>query len=85
MIINARWIEEYLVLVQNFGRAVRNSYLKTDFRLSRNFLKGIMGDEINLLMAATAWNLKKWLNAFFWCLFIMVTGRYTDMKHQFNR
>lgn len=60
-------------------------HLKTDFRLSRNFLKGIMGDEINLLMAATAWNLKKWLNAFFWCLFIMVTGRYTDMKHQFNR
>ena len=33
-------------------------HLKSDFRLSRNFLKGVMGDEINLLMAATAWNLK---------------------------
>ena len=40
-------------------------HLKSDFRLSRNFLKGIKGDEINLLMAAAAWNLKKWLVAFF--------------------
>ena len=44
-------------------------HLKSDFRLSRNFLKGVIGDEINLLMAATAWNLKKWLIAFFWRLF----------------
>lgn len=40
-------------------------HLKSDFRLSRNFLKGTFGDEINLLMAATAWNLKKWLVTFF--------------------
>lgn len=39
-------------------------HLKSDYRLSRNFLKGIAGDEINLLLAATAWNLKKWLIAF---------------------
>ena len=40
-------------------------HLKSDFRLSRNFLKGEVGDEINVLMAAAAWNLKKWLNHFF--------------------
>jgi len=45
-------------------------HLKSDFRLSRNFLKGEVGDEINLLMAATAWNLKKWLNLFFVLHFI---------------
>lgn len=39
-------------------------HLKSDYRLSRNFLKGIAGDQINLLMAATAWNLRKWLIAF---------------------
>ena len=39
-------------------------HLKSDYRLSRNFLKGIEGDEINLLLAATAWNLRKWLIAF---------------------
>lgn len=44
-------------------------HLKSDFRLSRNFLKGEMGDNINLLMAATAWNLKKWLNDFFLFVF----------------
>ncbi|CAC9514814.1 ISPg7, transposase [uncultured Gammaproteobacteria bacterium] len=36
-------------------------HLKSDFRLSRNLLKGQIGDEINLLMAACAWNLKKWM------------------------
>ena len=45
-------------------------HLKSDFRLSRNFLKGIAGDEINLLMAAAAWNLRKWLVAFFALLFL---------------
>jgi len=37
-------------------------HLKSDHRLSRNYLKGFIGDEINLLMAATAFNLKKWMN-----------------------
>lgn len=36
-------------------------HLKTDFRLSRNYLSGSVGDEINLLMAACAWNMKKWM------------------------
>jgi beta-1,4-mannosyltransferase len=39
-------------------------HLKSDYRLSRNFLKSIASDEINLLLAATAWNLRKWLIAF---------------------
>jgi len=48
-------------------------HLKSDFRLSRNFLKGVIGDEINVLMAATAWNLKKWLNYFFaWILSVII-------------
>ena len=37
-------------------------HLKQHYRLSRNFLKGTQGDEINLLMSACAWNLKKWIN-----------------------
>ena len=40
-------------------------HLKADYRLSRNWLKGSQGDSINLLMAACAWNLKKWMIAFF--------------------
>ncbi len=44
-------------------------HLKSDYRLSRNRLKGIVGDHINLLMSACAWNLKKWLIAFLSALF----------------
>ena len=44
-------------------------HLKSDFRLARNYLKGFIGDQINLLLAATAWNLKKWINLYFFALF----------------
>lgn len=36
-------------------------HLKTDNRLSRNFLKGVIGDQINVMLAAAAFNLRKWM------------------------
>ena len=40
---------------------------KSAHRLKRNFLKGFTGDQINLLMAATALNFKKWTReVIFW-------------------
>lgn len=36
-------------------------HLKTDNRLSRNFLKGIAGDQINVMLVAAAFNLRKWM------------------------
>jgi IS5 family transposase len=36
-------------------------HLKTDFRMQQNYLWGEKGVQINTLMAATAWNLKKWM------------------------
>jgi len=44
-------------------------HLKSDYRMQRNYLKGFIGDEINLLLAATAFNLKKWMNIYFYALF----------------
>lgn len=42
-------------------------HLKSDHRLKRNFLKGFTGDQINLIMAAAAFNFKKWMRAvIFW-------------------
>ena len=38
-------------------------HLKADHRMARNYLKDEFGDSINLLMAAAAFNFKKWLNA----------------------
>jgi IS5 family transposase len=36
-------------------------HLKQDHRVGRNFLKGIRGDEINVLMAAAAFNFKRFI------------------------
>jgi IS5 family transposase len=52
---------------KNFGRrsAIEPviGHLKADFRMARNYLKGILGDAGNLLPAAAAFNFKKWMNA----------------------
>jgi len=47
---------------------LRIGHLKSDFRLGRNFLRGIHGDAINLLLAATAANLSLWLRRASPCL-----------------
>lgn len=36
-------------------------HLKADFGMGRNYLKGEAGDEINAMMAASAFNFKSWL------------------------
>lgn len=52
---------------KNFGRrsAIEPviGHLKSDFRLVRNYLKGTVGDAINLLLAAAAFNCRKWMKA----------------------
>ena len=62
-------------------------HLKSDFMLSRNWLKGAMGDVINLYMAACAWNLRKWMRnsvLFYWLRIIVVRFAclYTKSRHQ---
>jgi len=39
-------------------------HLKSDYRLMRNYLKGSLGDSINLMLAATAFNFKKLVRQF---------------------
>lgn len=56
------------------------SHLKHQYRLIRCFLKGFVGDQMNLLLAAAAWNLKKWLRttALFWLQLIrLIAGNLT--------
>ena len=47
------------------------SHVKADHRLDRNFYKGIVGDNINIMLAAAGFNFKrimnKWKSSF--CLF----------------
>ena len=53
---------------KNFGRrsAIEPiiSRVKSDFRLARNFLKGVVGDTLNLLLSAAAFNFQKMRNEF---------------------
>ena len=37
-------------------------HLKADHRLSRNFYKGVFGDNINVMLAAAAFNFKRMMN-----------------------
>ncbi len=46
-------------------------HVKSDHRMQKNYLKGFVGDEINLLMAASAFNLKKWMNNFLAFIFMV--------------
>lgn len=62
------------------------SHLKTDYRLSRNFYKGIKGDNINVMLAAAAMNLKRIMNIWkdnlwqpFYQLFFIIT--YLTKSH----
>jgi transposase, IS5 family len=40
-------------------------HLKSDFRFTRNFLKGVTSDRSNLLVSAIAWNFNLWMRLFF--------------------
>ena len=48
------------------------SHLKADFRLLRCFLKGFQGDQVYPMLAAAAWNFRKWMRLFvlFWLRFL---------------
>jgi len=37
-------------------------HLKSDHRMMRNYLKGTLGDAINTMMAAAAYNMRPWMN-----------------------
>lgn len=46
-------------------------HLKSDYRMKRNFLKGVMGDAVNAMLSAAAFNFKRAMNALF-CLFFQM-------------
>ncbi len=37
-------------------------HMKARFRLGRNYLAGVVGDSLNVMLAGAAWNLVKWMN-----------------------
>jgi transposase, IS5 family len=49
----------------------RIGHLKSDFRLGRNFLRGVLGDALNVLLACAASNLRKWMRELAWLIFAL--------------
>ncbi|MCK6609961.1 MAG: transposase [Bacteroidia bacterium] len=43
-------------------------HLKQDHRVGRNYLKGLKGDQINILLAAAAYNFKRFIRLKGWCI-----------------
>jgi len=61
---------------RNFRRSAIEpiiGHVKNDFRMARNFLKHTLGDAINAIMAAAAFNFKKWMRTVgvYWRLVIL--------------
>ena len=46
-------------------------HVKSDHRMAVNYLKGFIGDQMNLLLAASAFNMKKWMNNFIQLLILL--------------
>ena len=70
---------------KNFGRrsAIEPviGHLKNDFRLARNYLKGTLGDALNLLLSAAAFNCHKWMRALAAALFfVLISLRATSRR-----
>jgi transposase, IS5 family len=57
-------------------------HLKTDHRLGRNFYKGIIGDNINIMLAAAAFNFKRMMNKWksFFYYFFQILKFYTENR-----
>lgn len=55
-------------------------HLKSDNRLSRNYLKGTQGNEVNVVLAAAGYNLAKLL-AWFYCVWVILgVNRVNNLK-----
>lgn len=50
-------------------------HMKARFRLGRNYLAGLMGDALNVMLAGAAWNLVKWMNGVLSYLLLSWTGK----------
>lgn len=61
-------------------------HVKSDHRMKINYLKGFIGDEMNLLLAASAFNLKKWMNNFIQLIilvrFVLLSTALLQQKYE---
>ena len=44
------------------GIEAKISHLKNDYRMNKNYYKGVVGDVVNVFLTASALNFKLWMN-----------------------
>lgn len=54
-------------------------HLKSDYRLGRNFYKGVVGDTVNVLLAAAAYNFKRAMKAL-----LYVFQKISEILYEYN-
>ena len=59
-------------------------HLKQDFRLSCNYLKGTQGDMANVILAATAYNLAKWMRREIKKIFPFIYSKSSELFDLFS-
>lgn len=62
-------------------------HLKSDHRMSRNYYKGIIGDSINVMLSAAAYNFKrmmrKWKSSFYYFFYYRIISPIISFFNQF--
>ena len=65
--LHKKIVRKVLDIVKKLGLPLRQGYTfvlkKSDYRLGRNFYKGVAGDTVNVLPAAAAYNFKRAIKA----------------------
>jgi IS5 family transposase len=59
-------------------------HMKSDHRLSRNYLRGILGDVCNVILAACGFNMRKLLRAFLSLQLRSILKYFSRVKHYFE-
>ena len=67
------------------GEEAKISHLKNDYRMGKNFYKGIVGDKVNVFLAAASLNFKIWMNdykrraKYFWLNLYLLLKMFFDL------
>ena len=74
LVIDSRYTrkKKHKLFCSRAGTEQAIGHLKSDHRLNRNFYKGKFGDEINVMLAAAAYNFKRAMRALWLYTFITI-------------
>ena len=56
-------LKKHMLFCKRAGIEPTIGHLKSDYRLGRNFYKGVVGDAVNVLLSAAAYNFKRAMKA----------------------